>query len=377
MEKSRYVLFSKLVRGPTIKWENQSISRKNHLQYLAVTIDHKLSWLPQVKEQGKRAMDQYQNLCKIAGKTWDINKNIRRLLYKTVIERTLCHGAAAWGHNMTSRLQKKLDSIQRLFLLYITGAYRTTPTAALLVVTGLQPLHLQIQQEATYARVARARSSSTFSPLYLAQQITRGKAVEFIFIPPNFLLHNQISLAENPIDSGAKAIYTDGSKTDEGTGSAYCILENYGIMDSLMARPIKIWTDSLSSLMAILNPKSQHSMVREIQTLFLCHKHIHLRWFKAHVVGYLGNECADQLAKEAITKMDPFFLPKTLSYLKSEIKSAALSIWQHSWDNGETGRSTHDIVPRVSNKLVGWNREEIMFVTGHGPFPSYLQSSNT
>ncbi|GBO42390.1 hypothetical protein AVEN_90536-1 [Araneus ventricosus] len=31
-----------------------------------------------------------------------------------------------------------------------------------------------------------------------------------------------------------------------------------------------------------------------------------------------------------------------------------------------------DIVPRVSNKPVGWNRKEIMFVTGHGPFPSYL-----
>ncbi|GBM93387.1 hypothetical protein AVEN_245541-1 [Araneus ventricosus] len=85
---------------------------------------------------------------------------------------------------------------------------------------------------------------------------------------------------------------------------------------------------------------------------FALHKHIHLRWLKAHV-GYLGNDCADQLAKEAITKGDPFLLPKPLSYLKAEIKSAALSIWQDNWDNGETGRSTHDIVPRVSNKPVG------------------------
>ncbi|GBM72118.1 hypothetical protein AVEN_96207-1 [Araneus ventricosus] len=108
-------------------------------------------------------------------------------------------------------------------------------------------------------------------------------------------------------------------------------------------------------------------MVREIQTLLLSHKHIHLRWLKAHV-GYLGNECADQLAKEAITKGDPFFLPKPLSYLKYEIRSAALSIWQDNWDNGETGRSTHDIVPRVSNKPVGWDREDLIFVTGHGPF---------
>ncbi|GBM02011.1 hypothetical protein AVEN_269601-1 [Araneus ventricosus] len=86
--------------------------------------------------------------------------------------------------------------------------------------------------------------------------------------------------------------------------------------------------------------------------------------------------CADQLAKEAITKGDPFLLPKPLSYLKSEIKSAALSIWQDNWDNGETGRSTHDIVPRVSKKPVGWNREEIMFVTGHMPFPSYFHRFN-
>ncbi|GBN82500.1 hypothetical protein AVEN_129485-1 [Araneus ventricosus] len=112
-------------------------------------------------------------------------------------------------------------------------------------------------------------------------------------------------------------------------------------------------------------------IVREIQTLLLSHKHIHLRWLKAHV-GSLGNECADQLAKEAITKGDPFLLPKPLSYLKAEIKSAALS----HWDNGETGRSTQDIVPRVSNKPVRWNRAEIMFVTGHGPFPSYLLRFN-
>ncbi|GBN52199.1 hypothetical protein AVEN_17458-1 [Araneus ventricosus] len=116
-------------------------------------------------------------------------------------------------------------------------------------------------------------------------------------------------------------------------------------------------------------------MVREIQTLLLSHKHIYLRWLKAHV-GYFGNECADQLAKEAITKGDPFLLPKPLSYLKSEIKSAALSIWQDNWDDGKTGRSTHDIVPRVSNKPVGWNREELMFVTGRGPFHSYLHRFN-
>ncbi|GBM10988.1 hypothetical protein AVEN_1324-1 [Araneus ventricosus] len=90
----------------------------------------------------------------------------------------------------------------------------------------------------------------------------------------------------------------------------------------------------------------------------------------------LTKECSDQLAKEAITKGDPFFLPKPLFYLKSEIRSAALSFWQDNWNIREIGHSTHDIVPGVSNKPVGWNREELMFVTGHGPFPSYLHRFN-
>ncbi|GBN26118.1 hypothetical protein AVEN_217409-1 [Araneus ventricosus] len=252
---------------------------------------------------------------------------------------------------MKSRLRKKLDSIQRLYLLYITRAYRTTATAALQEVTGLQPLHLQIQQEATYARVARARYSSNFFTLIFNPTDYESKSSGIHIQPPNFLLRNQISTAENHRGSGTKTIYADGSKTDEGT---YCILENYGIIASWqgkldhsnsvfqaeilaiklaieaassLLRLIKIWTDNLSSLLVILNPKSHRSMVREIQTLLLSHKHIHLRWLKSHF-GYLVNGCADQLAKEATTKCDPFFLPKPLSYRKSEIRPAALSFWQ-------------------------------------------------
>ncbi|GBM57508.1 hypothetical protein AVEN_137940-1 [Araneus ventricosus] len=53
--------------------------------------------------------------------------------------------------------------------------------------------------------------------------------------------------------------------------------------------------------------------------------------------------------------------------------SAVLSIWQDNWDIGETGSSTHAMVPRVTNKPVGWNKEEIMFVPGHAPFPSIFE----
>ncbi|GBL83682.1 hypothetical protein AVEN_167906-1 [Araneus ventricosus] len=127
-------------------------------------------------------MDQYQYLCRIAGKTWGINKNIRRLLYKTVIERTLCHEAAAWRRNMTPRLQEKQDTIQSLYLLYITGAYRTT--AALQVATGLyNPSTYKHNKKQLMPELLEQGHHPTFSPLYSAEQITRAKAVEFIFTP--------------------------------------------------------------------------------------------------------------------------------------------------------------------------------------------------
>ncbi|GBN08816.1 hypothetical protein AVEN_261081-1 [Araneus ventricosus] len=87
-------------------------------------------------------------------------------------------------------------------------------------------------------------------------------------------------------------------------------------------------------------------------------------------------DLGSEIIKEAITKGDPSFLPNPLSYLKSEIRSATLSIWQDNWNNVETGRSTHDIVPRVPKRPVEWNREELMFVTGQGPFPSFLHRFN-
>ncbi|GBL81676.1 hypothetical protein AVEN_93461-1 [Araneus ventricosus] len=213
---------------------------------------------------------------------------------------------------MRSRLQKRLDSIQRLFFLYITGAYRTTPTAALQVVTGLEPLHLQIHQEETYARVARARSSSNFFTLIFSPTDYESKSSGIHIHPHNFLLHNQTSFSENHRDSGAKVIYTDGSKTDVGIGSAYCILENYGIIASWQGKldhSISVFqAEILAIKMAIEAPSSLHRPIK---------------------IWTDSNKCADQLAKEVITKGDPFFLPKSLSYLKSEIRSAALSIWQY------------------------------------------------
>ncbi|GBM56643.1 hypothetical protein AVEN_147016-1 [Araneus ventricosus] len=44
----------------------------------------------------------------------------------------------------------KLSQIQRPFLLNITGAYRTSPTAALQAITGIMPLDIKLEAEASF-----------------------------------------------------------------------------------------------------------------------------------------------------------------------------------------------------------------------------------
>ncbi|GBM22805.1 hypothetical protein AVEN_226475-1 [Araneus ventricosus] len=50
--------------------------------------------------------------------------------------------------------------------------------------------------------------------------------------------------------------------------------------------------------------------------------------------------------------------------------------WQSDWEDDDTGRSTFNILPRVSTHPCCWKREEILFSTGHGPFPSYMKRFN-
>ncbi|GBM08585.1 Putative protein in type-1 retrotransposable element R1DM [Araneus ventricosus] len=150
IEKSQYLLIGRLSRGPVVRWNSQPIQRTTSLKYLGVILDEKLNRISHVQEQGVKAVSQYQQLCRIAGPRWWLEQKYKRIFYQTVTERMLLYRASAWALSVSARLQKKLPSIQRIFLLYITGSYRTTPTAAMQTITGIMPLHLKAQQETIF-----------------------------------------------------------------------------------------------------------------------------------------------------------------------------------------------------------------------------------
>ncbi|GBM41921.1 hypothetical protein AVEN_142899-1 [Araneus ventricosus] len=145
---------------------------------------------------------------------------------------------------------------------------------------------------------------------------------------------------------------------------------------SLPHQPTTILVDNQESIQAAANPRSRNTTSREICKSLITNKLIHISWIKAHV-GYDGNEEADRLAKEAAeSDRDPLSVKAPISFLISIFKKKIMEDWQSDCEDEYTGRSTFNILQKVSTQPCYWKREEILFFTGHCPFPSYLERFN-
>ncbi|GBM61078.1 hypothetical protein AVEN_264396-1 [Araneus ventricosus] len=287
---------------------------------------------------------------------------MRIQLYRAVAERTLAHAASAWSRDITQKQIATLDSIQRPFLLNITGAYRTAPTAALQIIAGIMPLHLKLKM-----------GTKLLQPTNYEK-----KAVGWQHHPSVSLEEDRIQIQEEGDEMGL-TIYTDGSKMETGVGTAFYAnmdggsrshiwyaklhdqnsvfqAELLGIVKAIQFAkaqntPALILSDSQSSLKAIKNMRTSSPIARGIQDQLIENETIRLGWIKAHA-GRIGNKMADMLAKEATTspQAEKIFTPVSRSSLMRELREWATQEWQKEWDRAVGGRTTHKIHPKENIK---------------------------
>ncbi|GJQ67634.1 hypothetical protein Trydic_g8425 [Trypoxylus dichotomus] len=181
------------------------------------------------------------------------------------------------------------------------------------------------------------------------------------------------------------AIYTDGSKNDDGTGAAFVVyagdeeihserLKLDRVYDNYLAELVAInaavkyakvmqveratlFTDSLSVLQALRGMRKPIELLLQTGKL-IREVNIELVWTRAHV-GTQGNERADELAKEAAADADDgtllayaFASEKTVN---SAIAKESQREWQTRWENAAN---------------VGLSATQL--ITGHGNFGAYL-----
>lgn len=376
----------KEIRPPVIKWGNTTINHSDTIKYIGLTIDRKRWWIAHGLELRKKAMEIGGRAMAITRRVWGTDKTILKRAYLQGIRPIFLYGAEIWGvRGADSRLIRHLSATQRPFLLAISGCYKTTATESMEILLNIEPLWLKAKE------------------LHLLQQLKKQLPYEIKTSteeksPPWRRGKLKFTLVTEGTLGGPEhtAIYTDDSKSAAGTGAGVVIFnepqdtttiqtalpettsvfqaELFSIREAMLwisnnGQTIKIYhiySDSRSALQAIVGLEQQNRTALQIYKL-ACHLQgkglcIKLFWIKAHA-GHVGNEAADQAAKEAGTKPVTVSVQPSITVLKNRARTNTKQEWTNLWRQSTKGRKLFHYCAEPIGKHLELGRKTLLLLT--------------
>lgn len=410
-DKTKGLIFGKKTfpkRPPLFKLNNKNIQIVTHHKLLGIVIDNKFNWFNHLSYLKLKTLNFICNIKRVRGATWGVSRDLLKTWYQIVTEKQIAYGAQNWIDDLNIHGRRKLSSLQRSALLPISGAYKSTSTAALNVILGIPPIQLTLKLNKSLFDFKTNKSTITHNNLPL-------QAKDFDFPIPSFNLpliphidNLQISLIDpsSNLNHFDIIIYTDGSRMDTGTAFAFTAQqENSFILDKIFHlrkdnsifqaellalkeatdwalnsqfNNILIFTDNQSSIATIDQPITKNSISSDIRSNISSHptKHITLSWIKGHSANS-GNDRADSLAKSPlISPLSPplptYLFPFPPSLLKNILRTQLLADWKTLWHEVPEGLYTFNFYQTPDFKLKSREQFITHFLTGHGSFPTYL-----
>ena len=397
-------------------------------KFLGVIYDSHLNFKSHIEYVRGKSRKALNLLKKLSHTTWGADRRTLKMIYKATVLSKLDYGSQIYGSASKASLQR-LEPIQNEGLRLITGAFRSSPTESLHVESGEPPLTLHRELVAMKTKVRLVNNQSPAAALFtepdvywkqdgsegIAPYPTRTNRIlqntdinirpytEEETRPPPWTINKAdycyelIKLDKNNnipqickqeanrhINKKGRhlAIFTDGSKSQEGVGgAAICTTETkkislprqasvytaeltaiqlaLNIIDNSNFQKYVIYSDSKSALNTLQKFEPAHPIVSAIQSSI--HKILEARqikiefcWVPAHV-GICGNEFADKAAKEA-ARLPPgdTSLPNTdyYPYMKEEIYKR----WQRQWDNLVNPNKLREIKQNVREWETSYNK---------------------
>lgn len=396
---------------PLLTMGGIEIGMSREIKILGVTIDDQLTFNSHVRNACAKAINVYKQLSRAAKISWGLHPEIIRTIYVAVIEPIILYAASVWAPAVEKLgIQKQLGVVQRGFAQKLCKAYRTVSLHAAIVLAGILPLDLRVQEAAALYEAKRGIPRPELGDREVERMETYASTphpAEHMALQFTCLEDQEQVDAHN--DQLIK-IYTDGSKIDGGVGAAlslwndvaetktkklklpsYCSVYQAELLaistatkEILRRKEISfgIYSDSRSSLEAVTNYGSVHPLAVEtrknLRAIKYQNKDVSLFWVKAHA-GLQGNERADQLAKEAAqrlkTKPDYDLCP--ISFVKSLIRRETVDKWNRRYKLGNTAETTKLFLPDAATayKVVRKIKPDSILtqiLTGHGGFSGYL-----
>lgn len=143
-------------RLPNIKINNEKIKFKTCVKYLGMIVDEKLSFVEQAKYLRNKILKLTMALRRVTRETWGLKSHIINIMYSAVVLPMTNYGSGIWFDAVQkTHVIRHLLATQRLLLLIMTRACKTTATVAMQVIAGTIPLDLSIIQHALINRVKR------------------------------------------------------------------------------------------------------------------------------------------------------------------------------------------------------------------------------
>lgn len=397
-------------RRPIFKIGEKRIPVKDNILYLGFTLDSVFNWMEHLDVVRSKLTNFTCNIRKTRIRDQGISLSHLKIWNNTVLMKQISYGHEIWFSDLKYHSLQRLSSCQRVCLLAIVRAYRTTSTDALCVLAGIPPIRLQLSVSSLKYQVVHSVRSTHLNGYEISSSLLNRKCLSFEY-PLYYDSHHANFLTADYSRVKTRnwpTIFTDGSKMQEGVSAAFTVLINRNILyekriklanfnsvyqaelvailhaidwaRSTAFRVIYLFTDSYSSFCSLqrLFP-SDILLYRIFENLrMLCNKIVHIGWVKAHR-GTFGNERADYLAKSVITE-DIFDceeeVPMPMSFFNSLLSRKLLADWQQYWDISENGRFTYGLLNRVSLNFMCYSQICVYFYTGHGAFPSYLKKIN-
>lgn len=348
-DKTEYIIFTKnrkLDNFGDIKLTGTKLVRKENVKYLGLWFNSKLNWTNHIEQKIDKCTKIFWCCKKAIGKNWGLTPKNILWIYTAIVRPLLAYGSFIWwGGAITAINKKKLNTLQRLACLSITGAMRSTPQDTMDALLMLPKLDDFISVEAQNAsiRVLKLWSQKINSvkdghSSILLKVLEQNKifAAKFDHINVKFNFNKTFKTIvpsredwntyERFANDNFDLWFTDGSvnRVSSGYGvynanndtriygntGKYATIAQTEIVaivscclkiqeDATNTKPIRIFTDSLSAIKALESPKITSLLVWEcigIIGSITTSRNLELIWIPSHS-NLHGNTVADELAK--------------------------------------------------------------------------------